>query len=463
MGIKGYDGAQVHSPTFQHYYHYRLLYYDIQMIDRAQITITSGNGGNGAISGRREKFVPHGGPDGGDGGTGGSIYARCDRNFTTLLGFRYTRVYRAGNGGNGAGRKRHGKNGSDVEFAVPVGTEIWDDTAGQCIADLTAHGQRVLLAHGGRGGRGNARFASSTNQFPLLAEEGDPGEVIRLRLELKLLADVGIVGAPNAGKSSLLAALTDARPKIADYPFTTLEPVLGVVEYGRDGFVMVDIPGLIDGAHAGVGLGDEFLRHIERTRALVHVIDGSAPDPVADYVRVRKEMQLFDESLMEKPEIVAFNKRDVPGVVDMFELCKDDMPTGAFPPHCISAVGRIGLDALLGDVSAALADAVPRRDESADNDIRPPVAVVERPGVVPVLRPRSVDREVKVQRLRSGKYRVMLRSAARFAAMVDVDNWSARVQLYEQLRRQGVISALERAGIRPGDTYIVGKRELEWE
>lgn len=174
-------------------------------------------------------------------------------------------------------------------------------------------------------------------------------------------------------------------------------------------------------------------------------------------------MQLFDESLMDKPEIVAFNKRDVPGVVDTFELCKDDMPTGAFPPHCISAVGRIGLDALLGDVSAALADAVPRRDESADNDIRPPVVVVERPGVVPVLRPRSVDREVKVQRLRSGKYRVMLRSAARFAAMVDVDNWSARVQLYEQLRRQGVISALERAGIRPGDTYIVGKRELEWE
>lgn len=407
--------------------------------------------------------MPHGGPDGGDGGAGGSVYARCDRNFTTLLGFRYTRVYRAGDGGNGAGKKRHGKNGGDVEFAVPAGTEIWDDTAGHCIADLTEHGQKVLVARGGRGGRGNARFASSTNQYPLLAEEGDSGEEVFLRLELKLLADVGIVGAPNAGKSSLLAALTEARPKIADYPFTTLEPVLGVVEYERDGFVMVDIPGLIDGAHAGAGLGDDFLRHVERTRVLVHVLDGSAPDPVADYVRIRREMQLFDAGLMDKPEIVAFNKGDIPGVVNAFDSCKDELQKGSFSLHCISAAGRTGLDALLRDVATVLADDERRRSALVDSGDRPPVVAVERSDAVPVLRPRSVDRGVEVRRLRSGKYQVVLRSAERFAAMVDVNNWSARVQLYEQLRRQGVISALERAGIRSGDTYIVGKRELEWE
>lgn len=433
------------------------------MIDQVRIIITSGKGGNGAISGRREKFVPHGGPDGGDGGAGGSVYARCDRNFTTLLGFRYTRVYCAGNGGNGAGKKRHGKNGDVVEFAVPVGTEIWDDTAGHCIADLTEHGQKVLVARGGRGGRGNARFASSTNQYPLLAEEGDSGEEVFLRLELKLLADVGIVGAPNAGKSSLLAALTEARPKIADYPFTTLEPVLGVVEYERDGFVMVDIPGLIDGAHAGAGLGDDFLRHVERTRVLVHVLDGSASDPVADYVRIRKEMQLFDVGLLDKPEIVAFNKCDIPGVVNAFDSCKDELQGSSFSSRCISAAGRIGLDELLRDVATVLADDERRLGASVESGARPPVVAMERSDSVPVLRPRSVDRGVEVRRLRSGKYQVMLRSAERFAAMVDVNNWNARVQLYEQLRRQGVISALERAGIRPGDTYIVGKRELEWE
>lgn len=407
--------------------------------------------------------MPHGGPDGGDGGAGGSVYARCDRNFTTLLGFRYARVYRAGTGGNGAGNKRHGKNGGDVEFAVPVGTEIWDDAAGHCIADLTEHGERVLVARGGRGGRGNARFASSTNQYPLLAEEGDSGEEVFLRLELKLLADVGIVGAPNAGKSSLLAALTEARPKIADYPFTTLEPVLGVVEYERDGFVMVDIPGLIDGAHAGAGLGDDFLRHVERTRVLVHVLDGSASDPVADYVRIRREMQLFDAGLMDKPEVVAFNKCDIPGVVNAFDSCKDELQKGSFSLHCISAAGRTGLDPVLRDVATVLADDERRRSASVDSGAPPPVVAVERSDAVPVLRPRSVDRGVEVRRLRSGKYQVVLRSAERFAAMVDVNNWSARVQLYEQLRRQGVISALERAGIRSGDTYIVGKRELEWE
>ena len=188
------------------------------MIDQAQIRVISGRGGNGAVSGRREKFVPHGGPDGGDGGDGGDIYARCDRNVNTLLSFRYNRVYKAGNGSGGSGRRKHGRRGGDIEFVIPLGTEVWNDRTGSRIADLTAHGERVLIVQGGRGGRGNARFTSSTNQFPLLAEEGDPGQELRLRLELKLLADVGIIGAPNAGKSSLLTAVSAARPKVADYP-----------------------------------------------------------------------------------------------------------------------------------------------------------------------------------------------------------------------------------------------------
>ena len=432
------------------------------MIDQVEIRVISGRGGNGAVSGRREKFVSHGGPDGGDGGDGGDIYARCDRNVSTLLGFRYNRIYKASNGGSGTGRKKHGKRGTDAEFVVPLGTEVWDDRSGNRIADLTAHGERVLIAEGGRGGRGNARFTSSTNQYPLLAEEGDPGQELRLRLELKLLADVGIIGAPNAGKSSLLTAVSAARPKVADYPFTTLEPVLGVVEYENDGFVMVDIPGLIEGAHAGAGLGDEFLRHIERTRVLVHVIDGNGPDPVEDYVRIRDELRQFDEKLTTKPEIVAFNKLDIPGVDDAFELCRDELEVSAESVRSISAAGRLGLDELLYEVAGALS-VVRERGEVVEQTVGQTLAPKAGDGEVPVLRPAPTDRRPEIRKLEPGRYEVMLRSATRFAGMVDLNNWGARVQFYEQLQRLGVIAALERAGIQTGDIYIVGKHELEWE
>ena len=415
------------------------------------------------MSGRREKFVPHGGPDGGDGGDGGNVYARCDRNVSTLLGFRYNRIYKASNGESGTGRKKHGKRGADAQFVVPLGTEVWDDRAGSRIADLTVHGERFLIAEGGRGGRGNARFTSSTNQYPLLAEEGDPGRELRLRLELKLLADVGIIGAPNAGKSSLLAAVSAARPKVADYPFTTLEPVLGVVEYGRDGFVMVDIPGLIEGAHAGVGLGDEFLRHIERTRVLVHVIDGNGPDPVADYFRIRDELRLFDEALTMKPEIVAFNKLDIPGVDDSFELCRDELEGSAVSVRSISAAGRMGLDELLHDVAVALGAAREQAEAAERSTGQVTVTQEDGGGDVPVLRPTPTDSRPKIRKIEPDKYAVTLRSATRFAGMVDLNNWAARVQFYEQLQKLGVIAELERAGIQTGDTYVVGKHELEWE
>ena len=433
------------------------------MIDQAQIRAISGHGGNGAVSGRREKFVPHGGPDGGDGGDGGNVYARCDRNVSTLLSFRYNRIYKAGNGSSGSGRKKHGRRGTDAEFAVPLGTEVWDDRTGSRIADLTTHGERVLVTQGGRGGRGNSRFTSSTNQFPLLAEEGGRGQEIHLRLELKLLADVGIIGAPNAGKSSLLTAVSAARPKIADYPFTTLEPVLGVVEYENDGFVMVDIPGLIEGAHAGAGLGDEFLRHIERTRILVHVIDGDGSDPVDDYIRIRDELRLFDEGLTAKPEIVAFNKLDIPGVDDAFELCKDELAGTAASVRSISAAGRVGLDELLYDVAEALS--IAREEVRTEEKDVGNGAVTQEAGAgdVLVLHPALVDRRPKIRQTAPDRYEVIHRSATRFAGMVDLNNWGARVQFYDQLQRQGVIAALERAGIRPGDTYVVGKHELEWE
>lgn len=433
------------------------------MIDQAYITIASGKGGNGAVSGRREKFVPHGGPDGGDGGSGGNVYVRCDQSLNTLLSLRYNGRYAAGDGGNGTGGKKHGKKGEDTEVVVPPGTEVWNDDSGRQVADLTAHGQRILLAQGGRGGRGNVHFTSSTNRFPLLAEEGDSGVRLRLRLELKLLADVAIVGAPNAGKSSMLAAVSAARPKVADYPFTTLEPVLGVVEYGHDGFVMVDIPGLIEGAHAGVGLGDEFLRHVERTRVLIHVVDGSTPDPVADYLRVRTEMGLFDERLAAKPEVVAFNKCDIPGVDDAFVLCQEELTRTAVVAHGVSAAARIGLDALLRDVVEVLGVAHEQRRGSRCSAPLAEVPLESEDRGVSVLRPRPVDHRPEVRVLRAGRYEVTSRSAVRFAAMVNPANWGARVQLYEQLRRQGVIAALERAGIRPGDTYVVGKLELEWD
>ena len=319
------------------------------------------------------------------------------------------------------------------------------------------------MAHGGRGGRGNARFTSSTNQFPLLAEEGDPGQEMRLRLELKLLADVGIVGAPNAGKSSLLAAVSAARPKVADYPFTTLEPVLGVVGYGRDGFVMVDIPGLIEGAHAGAGLGDEFLRHVERTRVLVHVIDGDSPDPVEEYRRIRNEIVLYNEALVDRPEVIAFNKRDIPGVDDAFELCRDELMDTAVSIQSISAVGRIGLEELLYGVAEALNIAAEREETRGSDGARHAVATTSEKSGVPVLRPDPVDEREKVRRVGPGKYEVTLRSATRFASTVNMNNWAARVQFYEQLQRLGVIAELEKAGIRTGDTYVVGEHELEWE
>lgn len=459
------------------------------MIDNVFIYITSGNGGDGAVSGRREKFVPRGGPDGGDGGRGGSVIVECDPNINTLLAFRYKRRFAADNGGNGAGALKHGRDGDDVRICVPVGTQIWNADADppHLLADLAAGWQRVTLARGGRGGRGNAYFASPTNQFPLLAEQGEPGESLRLRLELKLLADIGIIGLPNSGKSSLLSVVSAARPKVAAYPFTTLEPALGVVEHRLQTFVMVDIPGLIEGAHEGVGLGHDFLRHIERTRALVHMVDGSTEDPLDDYRKINAELTQFNADLAAKPQIVAVNKTDITEVRQRQPELKAAFAADGIDALFVSAVTHSNIDALLDKALIALSEAdaaassrnvsnmqsknariVFNKDapNAAASDVSTESAaspVSDMPDdALPVLRPKP-RRERPVVRKRDGAFIVQAQRAVRIAALLDESDWNARVQFLGYLQRAGIVRALEEAGAAPGDTVRFGDVEWEWQ
>src|SRR5437762_4497807 len=284
-------------------------------LDRVKIWVAAGAGGDGAASFRREAHVPRGGPDGGDGGRGGSVYVRVDAGQTTLRDFQHAHHFRATPGGRGSGARRHGKAGEDLILSVPPGTAIYGDASGELLADLVAVGQQVMVARGGRGGLGNVHFKTSTHQAPKHAQKGEPGEERWLRLELRLIAAVGLVCLPNAGQSTLLAALTAARPRIADYPFTTLEPNLGVLDLGPDDErrpTIADVPGLIEGASQGAGLGHAFLRHVERTRVLIHVVDGSSRDPEWDFGVIRDELKAHDPALLTKPMVVAFNKLDVP-------------------------------------------------------------------------------------------------------------------------------------------------------
>ena len=421
------------------------------MIDHALIRVISGMGGSGCISGRREKFVPRGGPDGGDGGQGGSIFLVGKASLSTLRDLRYKRVFNAKDGGAGRGALKHGGNGADMEIAVPIGTEAWiDGKSSDLLADLRGDGQRILVARGGHGGRGNARFVSATNRFPLLAEEGEPGETVDLRLELKLLADVGIIGAPNAGKSSLLSAVSGARPKIADYPFTTLEPVLGVVEWRDRSFVMVDIPGLIEGAHEGIGLGHEFLRHVERTRVLVHVVDASAADPLRVHEQINEELRLFNADLAQRKQIVALNKTDVPGVTESLDALEADGVMWAGDAYRVSVIAREGVGPILDAVARVLSEE-PAPVAALDSERAP---VVIRPS------PRRVPVGVRVE---GDTFVVTAPGAARVAAMVNTRDWNARAQLYAYLKRVGVTRALEDAGIASGDMVRIGRVEWEWD
>jgi GTP-binding protein len=327
-------------------------------VDEVEIHVRAGDGGRGCVSFRREKFVPRGGPDGGDGGRGGSVILEADEGLGTLLDFRYRRHYAARRGGHGEGSDRHGANGADLVLRVPVGTTVRERDAGHLLGDLTAHGERLRVARGGRGGRGNARFATPTRRAPRHAEPGEAGEERTLRLELRLLADVGVVGFPNAGKSTLVARLSAARPKIADYPFTTLVPTLGLVrlEEGRS-FVIADVPGLIPGAAQGKGLGLRFLRHLERTRLLVHLLDldpATGRDPVEDWRTIQAELLAYSPDLAARPQLVAANKVDLDGATPRLKRVVAFARRRRLPVVPIAARTGHGLDALRAAIGAAL-------------------------------------------------------------------------------------------------------------
>ena len=354
----------------------------MSFVDEVEIHIAAGHGGRGALSFRREKFVPRGGPDGGDGGPGGSVYLLANSNLNTLLNFRFQKSFEAGRGGHGEGSNRTGKNGTDIELQVPVGTVVYERRDGDfvAVADLTGDGQRVLIAKGGLGGRGNATFATSTNRAPRKTQPGLPGEEKDLRLHLKLLADVGLVGYPNAGKSTLISRISAARPKIASYPFTTLVPNLGVVGLSDDrSFVVADVPGLIEGAHTGHGLGTRFLSHLERTKVLVHVIDvssASGRDPVDDYEIIMRELQLFPgrdasgERLSDKPVIVAANKMDALDEPDRLARLRAHLQGRGIPLYPVSAATGDGLPPLL---EAAWREVAAARERAAAEPMTDPV------------------------------------------------------------------------------------------
>jgi len=336
----------------------------MKFLDQAKVYIRSGNGGNGSLSFRREKFVEYGGPDGGDGGRGGDVWAECVDNLNTLIDFRFQQHYKAGRGMDGAGRNRTGAGGHDVVLKVPPGTQIFAEDNETLLADLTEPSERVLLARGGNGGFGNARFKTSTNQAPRHANPGQPGTEMTIWLRLKLIADAGLVGLPNAGKSTFLAAVSAAKPKIADYPFTTLHPNLGVVKVDDVDFVLADIPGLIEGAHEGAGIGDRFLGHVERTRVLLHLVDATGDDPAQDYRVVRGELAAYDAELANKPEIVALSKCDA---VDAEEAARKQVLLAADcgqKPMLLSAVSGQNVRAALFALGAYINEA--KANEAAE-------------------------------------------------------------------------------------------------
>jgi len=466
------------------------------VIDRAEFTAQAGDGGAGAVSFRREKFAPQGGPDGGDGGQGGSVHIVAVENLSTLQHIRFRRVYRAEDGGRGGGKAMHGKSGSDELLRVPPGTIVQrrlPDGLLETIADLDHAGARCVAAYGGLGGKGNARFASSTNQAPRIAERGQRGQRAEIVLELKLLADVGIVGVPSVGKSSLIAAVSAARPKVAEYPFTTLEPVLGVVDLGYTSFVMVDLPGLIEGAHAGAGLGHEFLRHVERTRLLVHLLDASHEDALREFAMISEELALYDPALAERPQIVALNKIDLAAAREHLPALEAALQARGIEPIAISVATREHLPELLRRVAERLEQVRGRRDESGwaeggvvapanpddeDDVVRPASAALpfahaagrdggeleggEDEEALPVLRPRP-ERRYTVQRLQPGRYSVEGRRLAAMAEMLNLSEDEARAEFFRRLTRFGVAAALRRAGVRNGDRVRFGETEITWD
>ncbi len=416
--------------------------------DQVKIYVQAGKGGDGSVAFRREKYIPFGGPSGGDGGRGGNVLLVVNQHLNTLYHFRHHREFKAENGVNGRNKDMHGANGADLRIPVPPGTLVMDVASGTVMADLVEVGQEFIVAHGGRGGRGNARFATATNQAPRIAERGDPGEQRWIRLELKLLADVGLVGKPNAGKSTLLSVTTAAKPEIAPYPFTTLQPNLGVVALSESNtFVMADLPGLIEGASLGKGLGLEFLRHIERTRLILHLVDGSALDPLEDFEAINAELAAFGHGLMDKPQIIAINKVDVPGVRDIFpDLQAEFRERGYEQVYAISALTKENVRRLMGTLYQALQEAPPAP------------TYVSAPAFTPQWESDTFTVEQEAEHV----WRVRGRTIERAVQRTPTQWYDALLRLHGYLERQGVLAALREAGVQEGDTVRIADYELEW-
>ncbi|MBB5173221.1 GTPase ObgE [Texcoconibacillus texcoconensis] len=426
-------------------------------VDNVNIYVKAGDGGDGMVAYRREKYVPNGGPAGGDGGNGSDVVLKVDEGLRTLMDFRYQRHFKADRGENGRPKNQHGKNGKGFIVRVPPGTTVIDETTGQTLADLTDHGQEKVVAKGGRGGRGNTRFATPANPAPELAENGEPGQERNLKLELKLLADVGLVGFPSVGKSTLLSVVSAAKPKTASYHFTTIKPNLGIVdtEDGRS-FAMADLPGLIEGAHEGVGLGHQFLRHIERTRVIVHMIDMSGfegRDPYEDYTKINQELEQYDLRLMERPQIVVANKMDLPEAEDQLEFFKEQVgeEVDIIP---ISAVSKQGLAPLLRRI-ADLLETTPEfpllQEEEEQEDQRVVYRYEEKQ-----------EKPFHISRDDDGTFVVTGGEIERVFKMTDFTREESVRRFSRKLRHMGIDDALRDRGAQGGDTVRILKYEFEF-
>ena len=415
-------------------------------IDRVRLVVRGGDGGRGVISFRREAHVPRGGPDGGDGGKGGDVILRVDPQLGTLSDFRFTKQIDAAAGRPGSGRNSSGRSGADRVLNVPPGTLVIDRDTGETVADLVAPGEELIVARGGSGGKGNSRFASSTRRTPRIAEDGGKGERREIDLELKLLADVGLAGLPNAGKSTLLGALTSARPKIADYPFTTLTPNLGVARLDDRELVIADIPGLIEGASRGLGLGEEFLRHVERTRLLVHVVDASRPDPLHDIATIDAELESYGHGLGERPQLVALNKLDLPEARDAAPRVARVLAERGVSSVAISAAARQGTADLLRQIF----DRCPPREM-----VTAPAPRERRIAFAGGGRDWQVKREGEAFRIEGDR-------VVRLASGLDWESPDAAAYFQRQLIRTGIERELRSLGAKEGDTVRIGSLEMEW-
>ncbi len=417
------------------------------MIDQVKIYVRSGDGGDGVVAFRREKYVPHGGPSGGDGGRGGDVVLRVEPTLNSLSPFGKKVHFKATGGDRGGSATKTGRSANPVIVLVPPGTVVKDADTGMILADLVKPGEEAVVAKGGRGGRGNWHFPTSRNQAPRIAEKGEPGEEKWLLLELRLIADVGIVGVPNAGKSTLLSVISNAKPKIADYPFTTLEPNLGVVIYDNRDMVVADIPGLVEGAHLGVGLGHSFLRHVQRTRMLIHLLNGANDDPVADYNQINQELALYDEKMGNKPQIVVLNKMDLPEAAAKWDRIRDELAARGVTALAISAATQQNITPLIQQMfalHATLPEETPFVDE------------------MPVYELREEDMGFDVMRESPGIFRVSGKKVERAANMTYWDYEEAVIRFHNLLETLGVTTALKAAGVQEGDTVFIGDHELEW-